>query len=73
MTFNADVNEVDIIANIRSSDGIISRYTQLANHPWVDNVEGGASRIQDEKTREMEEFGRQTLSSTAAGQQQAVV
>ena len=74
VTFNADmpVNEADIIANIRSSDGIISRYTQLANHPWVDNVEEELQRIQAEKTREMEEFGAQMFAEdfTAAGQQQ---
>lgn len=74
VTFNADmpVNEADIIANIRSSDGIISRYTQLANHPWVDDVEEELQRIQDEKTREMEEFGAQMFAEdfTAAGQQQ---
>lgn len=72
--FNADmpVNEADIIANIRSSDGIISRYTQLANHPWVDDVEEELQRIQAEKTREMEEFGAQMFAEdfTAAGQQQ---
>lgn len=74
VTFNADmpVNEADIIANIRSSDGIISRYTQLANHPWVDDVEEELQRIQDEKAREMEEFGAQMFAEdfTAAGQQQ---
>ena len=74
VTFNADmpVNEADIIANIRSSDGIISRYTQLANHPWVDDVEEELQRIQAEKTREMEEFGAQMFAEdfTAAGQQQ---
>lgn len=73
VTFNADmpVNEADIIANIRSSDGIISRYTQLANHPWVDDVEEELQRIQAEKTREMEEFGAQMFAEdfTAAGQQ----
>lgn len=73
VTFNADlpVNEADIIANIRSSDGIISRYTQLANHPWVDDVEEELQRIQDEKAREMEEFGAQMFAEdfTAAGQQ----
>lgn len=73
VTFNADmpVNEADIIDNIRSSDGIISRYTQLANHPWVDDVEEELQRIQDEKAREMEEFGAQMFAEdfTAAGQQ----
>ena len=41
VTFNADlpVNEADIIANLRGIDGSISRYTQVATHPWVDNVE----------------------------------
>ena len=73
VTFNADmpVNEGDIIANIRNSDGIISKHTQLANHPWVDDVEEELQRIKDEKTEEMEEFGAQMFAEdfTGGGQQ----
>lgn len=73
VTFNADmpVNEGDIIQNIRNSDGIISRHTQLANHPWVNDVEGELQRIKDEKTEEMEEFGAQMFAEdfTGGGQQ----
>lgn len=73
VTFNADmpVNEGDVITNIRNSDGIISKHTQLANHPWVDDVEEELQRIKDEKTEEMEEFGAQMFAEdfTGGGQQ----
>ena len=73
VTFNADmpVNEADIINNIRNSDGIVSRHTQLANHPWVDDVDEEIQRIKDERTKEMEEFGAQMFAEdfTGAGQQ----
>ena len=73
VTFNADmpVNEGDVITNIRNSDGIISKHTQLANHPWVDDVEEELQRIKDEKVEEMEEFGAQMFAEdfTGGGQQ----
>ena len=69
VTFNSDmpVNEADIITNIRNSDGIISKHTQLANHPWVNDVEEELQRIKDEKTEEMEEFGAQMFAEDFAG------
>ena len=72
VTFNADmpVNEGDVITNIRNSDGIISKHTQLANHPWVDDVEEELQRIKDEKVEEMEEFGAQMFAEDFAGSDQ---
>lgn len=72
VTFNADmpVNEGVVITNIRNSDGIISKHTQLANHPWVDDVEEELQRIKDEKVEEMEEFGAQMFAEDFAGSDQ---
>lgn len=59
ITFNADmpVNETDIITNIRNSEGIISKRTQLANHPWVQDVDEELKQKDEEKKKEMDEFG----------------
>ena len=72
VVFNADmpVNETDIINNIRGSEGIVSRRTQLANHPWVKDVEEELQRIKDEKTEEMETFGAQMFADDFTGSQQ---
>lgn len=57
--FNMDlpVNETDIINNIRSSDGIISRRTQLEQHPWVKDVEEELERLDKEQQENMEKYG----------------
>lgn len=57
--FNADmpVNETDIISNIRNSEGIISKRTQLANHPWVQDVDEELKQKDEEKQKEIDEFG----------------
>lgn len=59
ITFNADmpVNETDIITNIRNSEGIISKRTQLANHPWVKDVDEELKQLDEEQKKAMEEFG----------------
>ncbi len=59
VTFNADlpVNETDIIQNIQASQGIVSRRTLLANHPWVTNVEAEEKALAQEKQAAMAEFG----------------
>ncbi|GAC43333.1 phage portal protein [Paenibacillus popilliae] len=59
ITFNADmpVNETDIITNIRNSVGIISKRTQLANHPWVQDVDEELEQIKKEQQEAMEQFG----------------
>lgn len=48
--FNRDVliNESDVIENIVRSEGLLSRETLIANHPWVDDVESEMQRIRTE-------------------------
>lgn len=51
--FNRDMmmNETDIINNIKSSVGILSKETLIAQHPWVDDVQSELERIaKEEKT-----------------------
>lgn len=59
VVFNADmpVNETDIINNVRTSDGLISKHTQLQNHPWVVDVDKELEQLKQEKQDAMEEFG----------------
>lgn len=47
VVFNTDmpINETDVIANCRSSEGIISRRTILENHPWVKSAEEEQKRL----------------------------
>lgn len=57
--FNMDmpVNESDVINNVRNSDGIISKRTQLQNHPWVEDVQEEIDQIAKEKKEAAEMFG----------------
>ncbi len=50
VVFNTDmpINEADVIANCRSSEGIISRRTILENHPWVKSAEEEQKRLDEE-------------------------
>ncbi len=59
IVFNMDmpVNEADVITNIRNSAGIISKKTQLKNHPWVDSVEDELELINEEKQEAAREYG----------------
>lgn len=68
ITFNADlpVNETDIINNIKNSEGIISRRTQLANHPWVQDVDEEMQQADEEKAKNMEQFGAGLFDDTLA-------
>ena len=68
IVFNMDlpVNEADIITNIRNSDGIISRRTQLENHPWVKDVDDELERLDKEQQDNMEKYGA-GLFDTSAG------
>lgn len=42
-------NETEIINNIRNSEMIISRRTQLAMHPWVEDPDDELQQIEEEK------------------------
>jgi SPP1 family phage portal protein len=47
--FNTDVavNESETIANCVASEGIVSRHTLIANHPWVGDVEAELARLDE--------------------------
>jgi SPP1 family phage portal protein len=56
--FNRDIiiNEAEVIANAKSSVGIISDETIIANHPWVTNVQAELERIEAQRQRDMNAF-----------------
>lgn len=74
ITFNADmpVNETDIIANVVASEGTVSKRTQLANHPWVVDVDAELKELKKEKEEALAEFGEGLFDATmgANGQSQ---
>ena len=49
--FNRDnfVNEMEVIANINASSDLLSKKTQLEQHPWVDDVTEELKRIEEER------------------------
>ena len=51
VVFNTDmpVNESEVIANCRNSEGIISRRTILENHPWTESAEEEQKRLDAEQ------------------------
>lgn len=56
--FNRDIiiNESEVIQNVRNSIGILSDETNLANHPWVTNVQAEMERREEDRRREMKGF-----------------
>lgn len=52
--FNRDMmmDEGQIVENIRNSEGILSRHTLVAQHPWVDDVEEELRLIAQEEKEE---------------------
>lgn len=56
--FNRDIliNETESIANVNASQDL-SLETRIANHPWVDDVEAELERINEEKQKEIEQYG----------------
>jgi len=59
--FNRDmlISESDIIANIKSSVGILSDETIVANHPWVDDLAAEMERIEAQKQAAMDLYANQ--------------
>lgn len=57
VVFNTDmpVNESEVIANCRNSDGIISRRTIMENHPWTENPDEEQKRLDKEKAETEDE------------------
>lgn len=57
--FNRDMmmNEADVIANIKNSEGIISDETLVAQHPWVTDVQAELNRIEEQKQKNLDTYG----------------
>lgn len=57
--FNRDIliNESQVISDIRSSEGILSRKTLVEQHPYVDDVEEEMRRIAQEEQEEQKKLG----------------
>ena len=56
--FNRDMlmNESDIITDIKNSVGLLSEETLVANHPWVNDLEGELERIAKEKQGQVDAY-----------------
>jgi phage portal protein, SPP1 gp6-like len=57
--FNRDMmlNEGEVIDNISKSVGILSDETLIAQHPWVDDARAELERLDEQKQKNMEEYG----------------
>jgi SPP1 family phage portal protein len=50
------INETDVISNAKSSVGIISDETIVANHPWVTDLQAELGRLKEQKAEAMEQY-----------------
>lgn len=59
LIFNRDIliSESSAIADCRNSMGVISNETIVANHPWVDDVQGELDRLAAEKEEKLDLYG----------------
>ena len=59
LIFNRDIliSESSAIADCKNSMGIISNETIVANHPWVDDVQGELDRLAAEKEENLDLYG----------------
>lgn len=59
IVFNKDmpIDETEIIANINASASLLSKRTQLENHPWVTDVDAELKAIEEDREKAMMEFG----------------
>ncbi len=57
--FNRDMllNEGEVIDNCQKSVGLLSTETIVANHPWVDDPIAEMERLEEEKQKNMEQYG----------------
>ena len=53
------VNEGEVINNCKSSIGILSNETIVANHPWTTNTADELERLQQERLQMMQEMALQ--------------
>jgi SPP1 family phage portal protein len=56
--FNRDImiNETEAVTNVKSSVGILSEETLVAQHPWVTDVEGELDRLAEQR-KQVDEYG----------------
>jgi len=56
--FNRDIliNEAEAIADCRDSEGVISRESIVANHPWTKDTKAELERLKKERADEAEEM-----------------
>lgn len=56
--FNRDmmISESEVIDNCAKSSGILSEETILANHPWVDDVQGEMDRLEKQKQADIDQY-----------------
>ena len=59
LIFNRDIliSESSAIADCKNSMGVISNETIVANHPWVDDVQGELDRLAAEKEENLDLYG----------------
>lgn len=64
--FNRDMllNEGEVIDNCQKSVGLLSTETIVANHPWVDDPIAELERLEEEKQKNMEQYGLAFDTST---------
>jgi SPP1 family phage portal protein len=57
--FNRDIliSETEVIENCKNSEGVISKKTIMANHPFVRDLEQELEQIEEEKEQDIEEAG----------------
>ncbi len=57
--FNKDIliNETEVIENCQKSVGLLSEETIIANHPWIDDVQGEIEKIEKQKQDTIDQFG----------------
>ena len=57
--FNMDmpVDETEIISNINNSASLLSQRTLLENHPWVKDVDAELAALDEQRQKEMEQYG----------------
>lgn len=68
--FNRDIiiNETEAITNVRNSEGILSKETQVAQHPWVTNVQDELERMRQEREQALTELDSYRLPDDPRGQ-----
>jgi SPP1 family phage portal protein len=70
--FNRDIviNESQVITDAKNSEGIVSKETQVANHPWVTDVKEELKRLEAEEAAslaKMDEYGLPNNDTSSGG------